>query len=113
MKEKDATRLCTLRLITAAINDMEIAKRGSEEGTPEPISDEEVRAILAKMIRQRKESTRAYEEGGRLELAEQERAEAEVIAEFMPRQLSDAERPPRSRPPSPTPGPRRCATWAR
>ncbi|QIE42400.1 GatB/YqeY domain-containing protein [Meridianimarinicoccus aquatilis] len=92
MKERDATRLCTLRLITAAINDLEIAKRGCEEGAQTPVSDEEVRTILAKMIRQRADSTRAYEEAGRLELAEQEQAEVEIIEGFMPRQLSDDEK---------------------
>lgn len=92
MKERDTTRLCTLRLITAAINDLEIAKRGCEEGTQTPVSDAEVRTILAKMIRQRADSTRAYEEAGRLELAEQEQAEVEIIEGFMPRQLSDDEK---------------------
>jgi hypothetical protein len=92
IKEQDATRLCTLRLITAAVNDLEIAKRGCEEGMPTPVSDAEVRGILAKMIKQRKESTRAYEEAGRLELAQQEEEEAGIIQEFLPRQMSDDEK---------------------
>lgn len=91
-KDDDVTRLCTLRLISTAINDLEIAQRGCEEGTPTPISDDDVMEILDKMIQQREESTRAYEEAGRLELAEQERAEAEIIAQFLPRQLSDDEK---------------------
>lgn len=89
--EDDDDRLCILRLISVAINDLEIAKRGSEEGAPDPITDDEVRGILARMIQQREDSVRAYEESGRLEMAEQERAEAEVIAAFLPRPLSDAE----------------------
>ena len=48
--------------------------------------------ILTKMVKQRRESERAYEEGGRLELAERERAEAEIISEFLPRPLSDEEK---------------------
>ena len=48
-------------------------------------------AILSKMTKQRQESERAYEEGGRIDLAERERAEIEVIEEFLPRQLSDDE----------------------
>jgi len=89
--EGDDDRLCILRLITVAINDLEIAKRNSEEGGPDPVSDRDVRTILSRMIQQREDSVRAYEESGRLELAEQERAEAEVIAAFLPRPLSDVE----------------------
>ena len=89
MKEKQAERLSTLRLINAAIKDRDIAARGDgEEGG---VSDAEVLAILGKMAKQRQESARAYEEGGRLDLAERERAEIEVIEEFLPRQLSEKE----------------------
>lgn len=91
MRDRDALRLCTLRLINAAIKDTEIAKRSSEEGAPDMCSDREVMAILGKMIKQRRESIRAYEEGGRLELAEQEQEEAEIISEFLPRPLSEDE----------------------
>lgn len=89
MKAKEAERLSTLRLINAAIKDKDIANRG--EGEEGGVSDDEILAILAKMVKQRQESARAYEEGGRLELAEKERAEIEIIEEFLPRQLSDAE----------------------
>ena len=89
MKEKAAARLSTLRLINAAIKDRDIAARGSgEEGG---VGDAEVLEILGKMTKQRKESARAYEEGGRLDLAEREREEIAVIEEFLPRQLSEAE----------------------
>ncbi|MGJ8616734.1 MAG: GatB/YqeY domain-containing protein [Sulfitobacter sp.] len=89
MKDKAAERLSTLRLINAAIKDKDIAARatGSDDGVPEA----EVLAILGKMAKQRMESARAYEEGGRLDLAERERKEIEVIEEFLPRQLSDEE----------------------
>ncbi|MFD1508910.1 GatB/YqeY domain-containing protein [Lacimonas salitolerans] len=89
MRDKAADRLSTLRLINAAIKDREIAARGDgEEGG---VGDAEVLAILGKMAKQRQESVRAYEEGGRLDLAESERAEIAVIEEFLPRQLTDAE----------------------
>jgi len=89
MKDKAAERLSTLRLINAAIKDKDIAARatGSDDGVPEA----EVLAILGKMAKQRMESARAYEEGGRLDLAEREREEIMVIEEFLPRQLSDKE----------------------
>jgi uncharacterized protein len=89
MKERDPDRLSTLRLINAAIKDREISLRG--EGRETGVSDAEVLSILGKMVKQRQESARIYEEGGRLELAEKERAEIGVIEAFLPRQLDDAE----------------------
>ena len=86
MKAKEAERLSTLRLINAAIKDREIASRG--EGTEMEVGDPEILAIMGKMVKQRQESVRAYEEGGRLELAEKEMNEIRVIEEFLPRQLS-------------------------
>lgn len=89
MKDRAAERLSALRLLNAAIKDREIALRG--EGAEGGVSEAEVLAILGKMVKQRQESARAYEEGGRLELAEKELAEIAVIEEFLPRQLSEAE----------------------
>ncbi|WP_420343801.1 GatB/YqeY domain-containing protein [Paenirhodobacter sp.] len=89
MKAKQADRLSTLRLINAAIKDREIAMRGEGEGAT--VGDAEILAILGKMVKQRQESARAYEEGGRLELAEKEQGEIRVIEEFLPRQLSPEE----------------------
>lgn len=90
MKEKDAVRLSTLRLINAAIKDRDIAKR-SEAGDDEGVGDGDILVILGRMVKQRQESARAYEEGGRLELAEQERSEIKVIETFLPRQLDEDE----------------------
>lgn len=90
MKAKDAPRLSTLRLISAAIKDREIAAR-TGEGEGAGLSDSDLMAILAKMVKQRQESARAYEEGGRLELAEKENAEILVIEEFLPRKMSAEE----------------------
>lgn len=89
MREKDTVRLSTLRLINAAVKDQDIAVRvkGNADGVP----DADVLSIMAKMVKQRQESARVYEEGGRLELAEQEQAEIAVIEEYLPRQLSSEE----------------------
>lgn len=89
MRAKEADRLSTLRLISAAIKDRDIALRG--EGREDEVSDAEVLGILGKMVKQRLESARAYEEGGRLELAEKELSEIKVIEDFLPRQLSEDE----------------------
>lgn len=89
MRDKDAARLSTLRLINAAIKDQDIALRG--EGRADGVDESGVLAILGKMVKQRQESARAYEEGGRLELAEKERAEIAVIEDYLPRQLSGEE----------------------
>ena len=89
MKAKDATRLMTLRLINAAIKDRDIDARS--EGVDSGVSDHDLLAILSKMVKQRQESARAYEEGGRLELAEKEWAEIVIIEELLPRQLSERE----------------------
>jgi uncharacterized protein YqeY len=89
MKAKEAERLSTLRLINAAIKDREIANRG--DGGEQEVGDPEILAIMGKMVKQRQESARAYEEGGRLELAEKELNEIKVIEEFLPRQLGAEE----------------------
>lgn len=91
MRDREQTRVSTLRLISAAIKDQEIARRGAEEGVSSELSDDDIRAILARMIKQRKESVRAFEEGGRLELAAREAEEARIIAEFLPQPLSAEE----------------------
>ena len=89
MREKDKLRLSTLRLVNAAIKDKDIAARGAgEEGG---IGDDEIMALLGKMVKQRQESAKVYEEGGRVELAEQERDEITVIEGFLPRQLNEEE----------------------
>lgn len=90
MRDRAAERLSTLRLISAAIKDRDIAARGEGEDAS-GVDDAEILAILAKMVKQRQESARTYEEGGRLDLAEREMNEITVIEEFLPKQLSDAE----------------------
>jgi len=90
MRDRAADRLSTLRLISAAIKDRDIAARGEGEDAS-GVNDAEILAILAKMVKQRQESARTYEEGGRLDLAEREMNEITVIEEFLPKQLSDDE----------------------
>ncbi|MCV2894587.1 GatB/YqeY domain-containing protein [Lentibacter sp. XHP0401] len=87
MKDKNSSRLSTLRLITAAIKDRDIAARG--EGNDAGVGDEEVLSILVKMVKQRQESARVYEEGNRLDLSERELSEIVIIEEFLPQQLSE------------------------
>ncbi len=89
MRDKAAHRLSTLRLINAAIKDRDIAARA--EGNDDGVGDDEVLRILEKMVKQRRESAKTYEEGGRLDLAERELEEITVIEEFLPRKLSDKE----------------------
>jgi uncharacterized protein YqeY len=89
MKDKAANRLSTLRLISAAIKDRDIAARA--EGNDAGVGDDELLAILGKMTRQRSESAKTYEEAGRIDLAERELEEITVIEEFLPRQLDDDE----------------------
>ena len=89
MKAKEADRLSTLRLINAAIKDREIAIRG--EADAGEVGEPEILQIMGKMVKQRHESARAYEEGGRLELAEKELNEIGVIQEFLPRQMDAGE----------------------
>jgi len=87
MKAKDTRKVATLRLILAAVKDRDIMAR-SPEGR-EGVSDDEILLILGKMIRQRQDSIVSYEEGGRLDLALQERQEIAIIETFLPKQLSD------------------------
>ncbi|WP_104667630.1 GatB/YqeY domain-containing protein [Ensifer adhaerens] len=86
VKAKDARRTSTVRLIQAAIKDRDIANRGQGK---DPVSDEDILQILAKMIKQREESARIYDDAGRPELAAQEREEIVIINRFLPAQLSE------------------------
>ena len=89
MKSKDKIRVSTLRLVNAAIKDRDIAARSSDRCGG--IDDGEIMTLLAKMLKQREESAKTYEENGRPELAERESTEIEIIREYMPTPLSDEE----------------------
>ncbi|MDA9293202.1 GatB/YqeY domain-containing protein [Amylibacter sp.] len=89
MRNKEVLRLSTLRLVMAAIKDRDIAAR--VDGVDNSVSDDEILAILGKMIKQRKDSATAYGNAGRTELAAQELSEIEIITGFLPKQLNDDE----------------------
>jgi len=86
VKQQDKRRISTLRLIQTAIKDRDIANRDAGK---DPVTDEEIMEILLRMLKQRKESARSFEEGNRLELAEEERQEVGIIAEFLPKPLGE------------------------
>ncbi len=89
MKAREQVRVSTLRLIQAAIKDRDIAARTRDVG--EGCAEEQILQILAKLLKQREESAKIYEEAGRADLAEREREESAIIGEFMPRQMSEDE----------------------
>ena len=87
-KAQDKRRISTLRLISAAIKDRDIAARGQGTGQA---TDAELLDLLAKMIKQREDSIAAYEAGNRPELAAAEKDEIAIIREFMPKQMGTDE----------------------
>ncbi|MAF96633.1 MAG: glutamyl-tRNA amidotransferase [Rhodospirillaceae bacterium] len=89
MKEKDERSVSTLRLILAALKDQDIAARG--KGNKEGLTDDQVLGLLQSMIKQRRDSIKLYEQGGRMELSQREAEEIAVIEEFLPEQMSDDE----------------------
>jgi uncharacterized protein YqeY len=88
MKAGDKGRLGAIRLIQAALKDKDIEARGNGK---EPLSDEEILALLQKMVKQRQESITMYEQGGRAELAQQEKNEVDVISSYLPKQMDEGE----------------------
>ena len=88
MKAGEKARLGAIRLIQAALKDKDIEARGNGK---EPLSDEEILALLQKMVKQRQESIAMYEQGGRTELAQQEKDEVAVITSYLPQQMDEAE----------------------
>lgn len=79
----------TLRLVLAALKDRDIAERG--KGNPAGLNEAQQQEMLAAMIRQRRESIKAFEQGNRPDLAKQEANEIAVIEAFLPKQLSEDE----------------------
>lgn len=86
-KAQDKARISTLRLVNAAIQDRDIANRGAGKAAA---GEDELLQILTKMVKQREESAKAFEDGGRPELAQKERGEIAIIREFLPSQLDEA-----------------------
>ena len=89
LKAKDQAALATLRLISAALKDRDIAARGN--GNQDGIGDDEILSMMQTMIKQRTESAKMYRDGNRPELAEAEEAEIAIITRFLPAQLDEAE----------------------
>lgn len=85
MRARDATRRGTIRLVEAAIKNAEIEKRGGE------LSEQDIQAILQRQVKQRQDSIEQYEQAGRSDLADVERAEIAVIEAYLPQQMSRAE----------------------
>src|SRR5690606_32879779 len=86
MKSRETERLSTLRMALTAVTNAEVAGDEARE-----LSDDEVIAVLEREAKKRRESAEAYDEAGRPELAAKERTEAEIIAEYLPAQLTDDE----------------------
>lgn len=86
MKARDEVRSSTLRMVLTAITNAEVAGKQSRE-----LSDEEVIGVLTSEAKKRREAATAFAEGGRAESAEKEQAEAAVIADYLPEQLTEAE----------------------
>lgn len=86
MKAREELRTSTLRMVLAAVSKAEVAGKTARE-----LSDEEVMGVLTSEAKKRREAATAYDDAGREESAAQERAEAEVIAEYLPEQLDEAQ----------------------
>ncbi len=89
MDAQDEMRITTLRLILAALKDRDIAAR--EEGVPGGVDDRTIEDMIQSMVAQRREAIALYEQGGRLEEAQQEAAEIAFIEQFLPPPLSERE----------------------
>jgi hypothetical protein len=86
--KQDKDKVLTLRLIVSALKDKEIEKRGTKETS---IKDEDVIAVLNKMLKQRRESLDIYKKASRTDLSAIEQKEIDIIQEFLPKQLDDSE----------------------
>ena len=111
IKARDEVRSSTLRMVLTAITNAEVAGKEARE-----LSDDDIVGVLSTEAKKRREAATAFDDGGRAEMAAKERAEAAVIADYLPEQLGgrgDRARsspPPSSRPARPA---RACARWAR
>ncbi|GAB2641694.1 GatB/YqeY domain-containing protein [Nocardioides ginkgobilobae] len=86
MKARDELRSSTLRMVLSAVTNAEVAGKSAKV-----LTDDEVVAVLTTEAKKRREAAVAFAEGGRAESAEKERAEAAVIADYLPEQLTEAE----------------------
>jgi uncharacterized protein YqeY len=86
LKARDEVRMSTLRMALSAITNEEVAGKAARE-----LTDDDVTTVLTREAKKRREAAEAFDQGGRAELAQRERAEGEVLAEYLPAQLSDEE----------------------
>ena len=86
IKSRDELRSATLRMTLSAITNEEVAGKEARE-----LSDDEVQKVITREAKKRREAAQAFADGGRTEQAERERAEGEVLADYLPKQLSDEE----------------------
>jgi uncharacterized protein YqeY len=86
IKSRDELRASTLRMVLSAITNAEVAGKASRE-----LSDDDIIGVLSTEAKKRREAAEAFADAGRDESAEKERAEAGVIADYLPEQLSDEE----------------------
>lgn len=87
MKAGDAEKRDTLRMLDSMIKNEEIAQKSREEG----LDDEAVQALVKRSVKQRQDSIKQYETGGRADLADKEKAEIEILSVYLPKQMSDEE----------------------
>ncbi len=86
MKAGDKLKVSTVRLITSALKDRDIEARGAGK----TLSEDDILALLQKMVKQRQESLKIYTDAGRMDLAEQEQGEIAIIQSFLPQQMDAA-----------------------
>ena len=87
MKAGDKLKVSTLRLITSALKDRDIEARGAGK----TLTDDDILALLQKMVKQRQESLKIYQDAGRSDLAEQEQGEITIIQSYLPQQMDESE----------------------
>ncbi len=89
VKSKDKNKISTYRLILSGIKDLDIVNRSGS--SKRETDDSDVKKLIKKMIKQRSESIEAYQKNNRMDLAESEKNEVEVLSAYLPKQLSDEE----------------------
>ena len=111
LRNKNERALSTVRMVLAKIKDADIAAR--PKGNTTGIGDDEIRALLQGMIKQRRESIALYQQGNRPELAQQESEEIAVIERFLPKQMDEAETKAAIAQAIAAPARRTSKTWAK
>jgi uncharacterized protein YqeY len=90
MRAKDKLRLSCLRMVKSKVQEKQVALRG-KEGSEATLTDEDVTNVVSAYAKQRRDSIESYEQGGREDLAASERAELEILKEYLPQQMGEDE----------------------